>query len=120
MTATPTPGTSSSENSYPAEAPGSDQQSWQPARPVTPSEAPYRQLRRSSSNKVLGGVCGGLAEYTGTDPLLWRIGFIALAAMGAGLVVYLLLWLVLPGDDASGSAVAGLHETLRNGRAPRA
>jgi len=42
-------------------------------------------------------VSGGLAEYTGVDALLWRVGFVALAlAGGAGFVVYLLLWLLMP------------------------
>jgi phage shock protein PspC (stress-responsive transcriptional regulator) len=42
--------------------------------------------------KVLGGVCGGLAEYSGVEPVLWRVGFIALALFGPGIVIYPLLW----------------------------
>src|SRR4051812_49527521 len=42
-------------------------------RPVPPVR---RQLRRSS-DKMIGGVCGGLAEYSAIDPLLWRGGFFA-------------------------------------------
>ncbi len=54
-------------------------------------------LRRSRTDKVLGGVAGGLAEYTGIDALLWRVGFVALAfAGGTGVVVYLLLWVLAP------------------------
>ncbi len=37
--------------------------------------------------KVLGGVCGGLAEYSGVEPVLWRVGFIALALFGPGIVI---------------------------------
>jgi len=80
---------------------------------------PHRRLLRSSTNKVLGGVCGGLAEYTGTDPLLWRVGFVALAVMGAGILVYPLLWLLVPAAGPGQPAATGLHETLRKGRAPR-
>ena len=59
--------------------------------------APRPQLRRSGTDKVLGGVSGGLADYTGIDALLWRVGFVALAlAGGTGVVVYLLLWLLTP------------------------
>jgi phage shock protein C len=54
-------------------------------------------LRRSSTDTILGGVCGGLAEHTGTDPMLWRVGFVGLTvAGGAGMLVYLLLWVLLP------------------------
>jgi len=46
---------------------------------------------------VIGGVGGGLAEYSGIDALLWRVGFVALLlAGGSGIVVYLLLWLLMP------------------------
>jgi phage shock protein PspC (stress-responsive transcriptional regulator) len=54
-------------------------------------------LRRSGTEKMLGGVCGGLAEYSGIDPVLWRVGFVGLTvAGGAGVVVYLLLWVLMP------------------------
>jgi phage shock protein PspC (stress-responsive transcriptional regulator) len=46
---------------------------------------------------MLGGVSGGLAEYSGIDALLWRVGFVALTlAGGAGVLVYLLLWVLMP------------------------
>ena len=46
---------------------------------------------------MIGGVSGGLAEYSGIDALLWRVGFVALTlAGGTGIVVYLLLWLLMP------------------------
>src|ERR671933_35459 len=83
---------------------GSSTTSAHPPPTVTPSPdgapslgvPPHRQLRRSTTNKVLGGVCGGLAEYTGVEALLWRIGFVALAFFGAGILVYPLLWILLP------------------------
>jgi phage shock protein PspC (stress-responsive transcriptional regulator) len=46
---------------------------------------------------VIGGVAGGLAEYSGIDALLWRVGFVALTlAGGSGVLVYALLWLIMP------------------------
>src|SRR4051794_41768144 len=55
------------------------------------------QLRRSGTEKMLGGVCGGLADYSGIDVVLWRGGFVALTLPGgAGIVVYLLLWVLMP------------------------
>jgi len=51
---------------------------------------------------VIGGVAGGLARYSGIDPLLWRVGFVALAfAGGTGVLVYLLLWLLMPAAPGS-------------------
>ncbi len=68
-----------------------------PGPPPPPGPSVRPPLRRSSTDKVLGGVSGGLAEYTGIDALLWRVGFVALAfAGGTGVLVYLLLWLLMP------------------------
>jgi phage shock protein PspC (stress-responsive transcriptional regulator) len=56
---------------------------------------------------MLGGVCGGLARYSGIDPLLWRVGFVALAfAGGTGVIVYLLLWLLMPAGPQEGPGEA--------------
>jgi phage shock protein C len=70
----------------------------QRAMPVAPPAAPVRPpLRRSTTDKMLGGVCGGLAEHTGIDSLVWRAGFVAVTlAGGAGVLVYLLLWVLMP------------------------
>jgi phage shock protein PspC (stress-responsive transcriptional regulator) len=80
----------------PPTPPPSGPPTWQPPSP--PPGPPARpQLRRSRTDKILGGVSGGLAEYSGIDALLWRVGFVALAlAGGTGIVVYLLLWLLMP------------------------
>jgi phage shock protein C len=46
---------------------------------------------------MVGGVSGGLAEYSGVDAVLWRVGFVGLTlAGGAGVVIYLLLWVLMP------------------------
>ena len=77
-----------------------DPPSWPPPPPPPPPPPgpSFRgQLRRSRTDKVIGGVSGGLAEYSGIDALLWRVGFVALTlAGGTGIVVYLLLWLLMP------------------------
>src|SRR5215212_8989973 len=78
--------------------PPMDSPSWPPPPPPGPPSV-RPQLRRSRTDKILGGVNGGLAEYTGIDALLWRVGFVALTlAGGAGIVVYLLLWLLMPAE----------------------
>jgi phage shock protein C len=54
-------------------------------------------LRRSSTDKMAGGVCGGLGEHTGIDSLVWRVGFVAFTvAGGTGALVYLLLCVLMP------------------------
>ena len=56
-----------------------------------------KQLQRSTQNKVIGGVCAGLGNYFGVDPVLVRVGFlIALFAFGFGPLLYLVLWVVMP------------------------
>jgi phage shock protein C len=67
----------------------------QPSPPPGPSARP--QLHRSGTDRMAGGVCGGLADYSGIDSLLWRVGFVGLTvAGGAGILIYLLLWVLMP------------------------
>jgi phage shock protein PspC (stress-responsive transcriptional regulator) len=76
-----------------APLPGTDH----PSAPQFPGPTARPQLRRSSTDRMAGGVCGGLAEYSGIDSLLWRVGFVGLTiAGGAGVLVYLLLWVLMP------------------------
>ena len=57
-------------------------------------------LRRSRTDAWLGGVCGGLAPATGLPSWLWRLIFALLMICGGtGLMVYLLLWILVPKDD---------------------
>ena len=59
-----------------------------------------KQLRRSRSNKVIAGVCGGLAEYFGIDAVLIRIVFLLLVfAAGVSPLLYIILWIVMPQAD---------------------
>ena len=58
-------------------------------------------LTRSSTDKKIAGVSGGLAAHFGVDPLLVRIGFaISTLFTGAGLVAYAVMWALVPSDDA--------------------
>src|SRR4051794_35136328 len=64
----------------------------------TPTNEP-RRLQRSSSDRVLTGVSGGLGRYFGVDPLIFRIGFaVSLLFGGVGGLAYLLLTLFVPTD----------------------
>src|SRR5688572_11368567 len=79
---------------------------------------PRAQLRRSRTDKVLGGVSGGLAEYSGIDTLLWRVGFVALALAGPGIPVYLLLWLLMPAGPAFDGPGASRTPRIAGPRSP--
>lgn len=58
-----------------------------------------KRLYRSSLDKQLGGVCGGMAEYLELDPSLVRIAAILLLLVGGtGLLAYLVAWVVIPMD----------------------
>jgi phage shock protein PspC (stress-responsive transcriptional regulator) len=59
-------------------------------------------LRRSRSDRMVAGVVGGLATYLGVDPTLARVVYVVAAVVSAafpGLVVYGILWLVIPEGD---------------------
>jgi len=55
-----------------------------------------KRLYRSGENKILGGVCGGIAEYFDVDPTLVRLIWILLALNGSGILAYIIAWLIMP------------------------
>lgn len=65
-----------------------------------PNAIALNGLRRSRSDRWLGGVCAGLAQMTGVVAWAWRLGFVLLLmCAGTGVLVYLLLWLLVPLED---------------------
>ena len=57
----------------------------------------HNRLYRSTSDKVIGGVAGGLGDYLNIDPVIVRIIFVLLAVFGgSGVLVYIILWIVIP------------------------
>ena len=59
-----------------------------------------RRLYRSQTEKMIGGVCGGLAEVLDVDPTIIRVVFVLLAFLGGhGILLYLILWLIMPRQD---------------------
>ena len=68
-----------------------------------------KKLTRSEKERILGGVCGGLAEYFGFDPTLVRLVFVLLAlAGGAGILLYIILWIIMPRrSHPAGTEVVG-------------
>jgi len=66
-----------------------------------PTESTAR-LRRSRSDKVIAGVIGGLARYFGMDPTIARVLYVILSVVSVGfpgILVYILLWVVMPEGD---------------------
>jgi phage shock protein C len=57
-------------------------------------------LRRSRHNRMLAGVCGGLAEFFGISSFWFRLAFLIAAMPGGvpGITLYLLAWLIIPGE----------------------
>jgi phage shock protein PspC (stress-responsive transcriptional regulator) len=59
--------------------------------------AGYRRMYRDPDNRIIGGVCSGLAAYWRIDPSILRVIFVLLTIFGlAGILIYLILWIVLP------------------------
>jgi phage shock protein C len=62
-----------------------------------------RPLRLSRRNRKIAGVCGGMAEWLGWDPTVVRVLYILVSVLSAafpGILVYLILWLVIPREPA--------------------
>ncbi|NLE11089.1 MAG: PspC domain-containing protein, partial [Actinobacteria bacterium] len=56
-----------------------------------------KRLYRSRSDKMIGGVCGGLGEYFDVDPTIIRVLWVAVTLFGgAGVIAYLILWVIVP------------------------
>ena len=58
-------------------------------------------VKRSRSDKELGGVCGGFAAHSGIPAWVYRVLFITLLVIGVGALAYIALWIFMPVEDAS-------------------
>ncbi len=76
-----------------------------PKEETSAKDSGYKQLYRSKTNRMIAGVCTGLADYFNIDPTIVRILFVAsFFAGGIGLIAYIVCWIVIPeGDYVSGS-----------------
>jgi phage shock protein PspC (stress-responsive transcriptional regulator) len=83
---------------------------------TTTYDRPARQeLRRSTEDRMLAGVAGGLARYLDVDATLVRIAFVVLTVVGgAGVPLYLASWLLIPEDGADQSIAASFLDSRRN------
>ena len=75
---------------------------------------PETKLTRSETDRMISGVCGGLAAYLGIDSVLVRLAFVILLfASGIGFPIYLILWVIMPregGADKVGADV--IHDNI--------
>jgi phage shock protein PspC (stress-responsive transcriptional regulator) len=58
-------------------------------------------VRRSRRNRIIAGVCGGIAEWLGWDPTLVRILYVLVSIVSVafpGILIYILLWIIMPRD----------------------
>jgi phage shock protein PspC (stress-responsive transcriptional regulator) len=73
------------------------------SEPTTTAAPPPRRLYRTRDDRVIGGVCGGIARYFNIDPVLVRVGAVALAVLGgAGVLAYLAAILLIPKEGEGG------------------
>jgi phage shock protein PspC (stress-responsive transcriptional regulator) len=74
-----------------------------------------RRLTRSRTDRKLGGVCAGLAEYLGTDPtvirVIWAVLAIVPGAIVGGIIAYLIAWFIIPEAPAALPAPASVPQT---------
>jgi phage shock protein PspC (stress-responsive transcriptional regulator) len=71
------------------------------------------KLERNEAGRIIAGVCSGIATYLDIDPLWVRLLFVVLTfASGMGLVIYVVLWLIMPQADGVGGGTAVLKENL--------
>ena len=60
-----------------------------------------KRLYKSNQNKVLDGVCGGIAEYFNIDPTLVRLGWVVFCALGgSGVLAYIIAAIIIPKESA--------------------
>ena len=58
-----------------------------------------KRLHRSRTEKMIAGVCGGLAEYFDVDPTLVRLAWVFITLLaGVGILLYLVMWVIMPLD----------------------
>ena len=75
------------------------------AAPAGAHDSFLHRLSRSATDRVIGGVCGGLGAHTGLPSWAWRVIFcISVFYFGIGLLFYVLLWIFIPAAAAAPAA----------------
>ena len=80
--------------------------------PAVEGASPQTLMRRSTEDRMIAGVCGGLGRYFNTDPLWFRLGFVVVTlAGGAGVLIYLIAWIVIP-EAGKGEVLVGRSDVI--------
>jgi phage shock protein PspC (stress-responsive transcriptional regulator) len=96
----------------PSEAPTTSAAATGGAAPPPPDPGP-RRLYKSTDDRMISGVCAGIAEYFGVDPVIVRVVAVGLVfAGGAGLLAYIAAWLLVPERDAAPDERPGRTATI--------
>ena len=70
-----------------------------------------KRLYRSRNKRMLGGVCGGLGEYLNIDPVVLRVIFVIVGFLyGASLLIYLIMWILVPEEPQSEAGLAPVQD----------
>ena len=78
------------------------------------TDQPTKTLRRSTSDRMLGGVCAGFADYTGIDANLIRVLVVVMTLFsGLGIVLYAAGWLLIPAEDSSTNEAERIYQDFR-------
>ncbi|MBO0872055.1 MAG: PspC domain-containing protein [Pseudonocardia sp.] len=73
----------------------------EPSTPASTASSSTTRLRRSRSNRMIAGVCGGFAEVLGIDATILRLALVLATVLGfgAGVVLYIACWILMPEED---------------------
>jgi len=74
---------------------------------------PTQRLMRSRTDKMIAGVAGGIGQYLAIDPVLVRLAFVALAFTGVGVLLYPVLWLVMPPEGGNRAMPGQVLDEMR-------
>ena len=74
---------------------------------------PTERLMRSRTDKVFAGVAGGIGQYLAIDPVLVRLAFVALAFTGVGVLLYPVLWMIMPLEGGQRAAPDQAFDEMR-------
>ncbi|MFP4436446.1 MAG: PspC domain-containing protein [Chloroflexaceae bacterium] len=72
------------------------------------------QLTRTSNDKLVAGVCGGLARYFNIDSTIVRLVFLVAILSGVSPLVYIVLWIVMPEDTTVGARPNAMTDGTQN------